>query len=43
LVFKDGQNDKLSLMTEDEIRQTLLGLQTEMVERQKSEAKELSF
>lgn len=42
LGFKDGQNDKLSLMTEDEIRQTLLALQTEMIDRQKSEAKEMS-
>ncbi len=38
--FKDGQADKPTLMTEDEIRQTLMALQTEMLEKQKTEMKE---
>ncbi len=38
--FKDGQADKPTLMTEDEIRQTLMALQTEMLEKQKSDMKE---
>ena len=37
--FKDGTANKTSLMSEDEIRQTLLSLQTELVERQKAENK----
>jgi FKBP-type peptidyl-prolyl cis-trans isomerase FklB len=37
--FKDGQTDKPTQMTEEEIRQTLLALQTEMIEKQKAEMK----
>ncbi|MBS0290387.1 MAG: FKBP-type peptidyl-prolyl cis-trans isomerase [Proteobacteria bacterium] len=37
--FKDGQAGKSTLMTEDEIRQTLMALQTEMIEKQKAELK----
>lgn len=40
--FKDGQADKLTLMTEEEIRQTLMALQTEMLEKHKTMAKELA-
>ncbi|MBI2792002.1 MAG: FKBP-type peptidyl-prolyl cis-trans isomerase [Gammaproteobacteria bacterium] len=40
LGFKDGQADKSTLMTEDEIRQTLMALQTEMLEKQKAEMKD---
>lgn len=40
--FKDGQQDKLNLMSEEEIRQTLINLQTEMLEQQKAQAKELA-
>ncbi len=40
--FKDGQADKSTLMTEDEIRQTLMALQTEMLERQKADMKNLA-
>lgn len=40
--FKDGQSDKSTLMTEDEIRQTLMALQTEMLERQKTDMKNLA-
>lgn len=40
--FKDGQANKTTLMTEDEIRQTLLALQTEMLERQKTEMKAMA-
>ncbi len=38
--FKDGQADKTTLMTEDEIRQTLMALQSEMLEKQKADLKE---
>jgi len=38
--FKDGQADKLTLMTEEEIRQTLMALQTQMLEKHKNLAKE---
>ena len=38
--FKDGQADKLTMMTEEEIRQTLMALQTEMLEKHKTMAKE---
>ncbi len=38
--FKDGQADKTTLMTEEEIRQTLMALQSEMLEKQKSQIKE---
>lgn len=38
--LKDGQADKLTLMTEEEIRQTLMALQTEMQEKQASIMKE---
>lgn len=40
--FKDGQADKLTLMTDEEIRQTLTALQTEMIEKHKAMAKELA-
>jgi FKBP-type peptidyl-prolyl cis-trans isomerase FklB len=40
--FKDGQANKTSMMTEEDIRQTLLSLQTEMLERQKAEMKDLA-
>lgn len=40
--FKDGQADKLTLMTEEEIRETLMALQTEMLEKHKTMAKELA-
>jgi len=40
--FKDGQNDKNTLMTEAEIRQTLMKLQNDLMERQKAQMKELS-
>lgn len=39
--FKDGQTDKKPLMTEDEMRQTLTDLQKDMMERQKTQMKEL--
>lgn len=42
LGFKDGQADKSTLMTEDEIRQTLMALQTEMLEKQKAEMKDVA-
>lgn len=38
--FKDGQANKVTLMSDEEIRQTLLSLQTEMLERQKAEMKD---
>ncbi|MGD9592726.1 MAG: FKBP-type peptidyl-prolyl cis-trans isomerase [Candidatus Berkiella sp.] len=38
--FKDGQADKTTLMTEDEIRQTLMALQSELLEKQKADMKE---
>ncbi len=38
--FKDGQADKPTLMTDEEIRQTLMALQTEMLEKQKTDMKE---
>ncbi|MBS0286642.1 MAG: FKBP-type peptidyl-prolyl cis-trans isomerase [Proteobacteria bacterium] len=37
--FKDGQADKTTLMTEDEIRKTLMDLQTKMLEKQKADMK----
>lgn len=37
--FKDGQANKTTLMTEGEIRQILVNLQTEILERQKNEMK----
>jgi FKBP-type peptidyl-prolyl cis-trans isomerase FklB len=40
--FKEGQANKLTLMSEDDIRQTLLALQTEMLEKQKAQIKELA-
>jgi len=40
---RDGRNAKTALMTDDEIRDTLLALQTEMVEKQKAEAKKVSM
>ncbi|MCS5710904.1 FKBP-type peptidyl-prolyl cis-trans isomerase [Candidatus Berkiella aquae] len=40
--FKEGQADKLTLMTEDQIRETLMALQTEMLEKHKALAKELA-
>lgn len=40
--FKEGHSDKLSSMTEDEVRETLLGLQNEMLEKQKEELKVLA-
>lgn len=40
--LKDGQANKTSLMTEEEIQQTLVGLQTEMIERQKAQMKTLA-
>lgn len=40
--FKDGQADKLSLMTEEQIRDTLMALQTQMLEKHKTAAKEMA-
>lgn len=40
--LKDGLAEKSTLMTDEEIRQTLLALQTEMIERQKAQVKEMS-
>tara|TARA_R110002110_G_scaffold195770_1_gene405466 strand:+ start:85778 stop:86503 length:726 start_codon:yes stop_codon:yes gene_type:complete len=40
---RDGKEAKPSLMTDEEIRDTLLALQTEMVEKQKAEAKKVSM
>lgn len=40
---RDGRGEKKALMTDDEIRDTLLALQTEMAEKQKAEAKKVSM
>lgn len=40
--FKDGQANKTTLMTEEEIQQTLLSLQTEIMEKQKAQMQELA-
>lgn len=40
--LKDGIADKPALMTEEDIRKTLLSLQTEMLEKQKAQMKEVS-
>jgi len=40
--FKDGQANKTTMMSEDQVHQTLLALQTEMLERQKAETKKLA-
>ncbi|HRE32344.1 MAG TPA: FKBP-type peptidyl-prolyl cis-trans isomerase [Candidatus Berkiella sp.] len=40
--FKEGQADKLTLMTEEQIRETLMALQTDMLEKHKAQAKELA-
>ncbi len=40
---RDGRNAKKALMTDDEIRDTLLALQTEMAEKHKAEAKKVSM
>ena len=41
--IRHGREAKPVLMTDEEIRDTLLGLQTEMVEKQKAEAKKISM
>lgn len=40
--LKDGLTNKYSLMTEDEVRQTLLAIQTEILERQNTEMKAMA-
>lgn len=40
--FKDGQANKTPLMTEDEMRQTLIALQKDMMEHQKAQQKEVA-
>lgn len=40
---RDGQSQKDALMNDEEIRETLLGLQNELVEKQKAETKKMSM
>lgn len=40
--LKDGLADKFSMMTEDEVKQTLLGVQSELIERQNAEMKAMA-
>lgn len=40
--LKDGIADKAALMTDEDIRKTLLSLQTEMLEKQKTQMKEMA-
>lgn len=40
--LKDGLANKYSMMTEDEVRQTLLAIQTEILERQNTEMKAMA-
>lgn len=42
LGFKDGLAEKYSLMPEAEVKQTLMALQTQILEKQKAEIKELA-
>lgn len=40
--IKDGLANKFSMMTEEEVKQTLIGLQSELIERQNSELKAMA-